>query len=370
LTYSSKVLAPSGSRVEKHQSPAAWGIPEWCLEYQRRIEAAQRDYLLLKEQGEPEEAEQGQGEVEMTEANTDLVHRQLSELAQQSVHVIQTFNEETDVLEEKFDSLMNGITIMESRLQTEKVQIDSEVSGVESMMQFQQAILEELRSGIHVLQEQDNQIVGEAKALFVGVRSELEAQSKKIMDNGLQIFAQKVLIQAVQKSVGILSKRIDRVNKVVATITESLKGVPSKRDLRQHQATMDERLAQVEEINTRLTTPREQYKFSESTHFEFRQNAVGPSVTHQYTHPHRQLAFLSPSVSSLRDTESEFSWNFGIIRGGAGSNGAAGGPDGGAAGGADDGAAGGRGAAGDPPPPPPDPPPSNYGGPGGRQMSR
>jgi chromosome segregation ATPase len=139
----------------------------------------------------------------------------------------------------------------------EKVQIDSEVSGVESMMQFQQAILEELRSGIHVLQEQDNQIVGEAKALFAAVRSELEAQSKKIMDNGLQIFAQKVLIQAVQKSVGILSKRIDRVNKVLATITESLKGVPSKRDLRQHRATMDERLAQVEEINTALTTPME-----------------------------------------------------------------------------------------------------------------
>lgn len=199
MTYSSKVLAPSGSRVEKLQSPAAWGIPEWCLEYQRRIEAAQRDYLLLKEQGEPEEAEQGQGEVEMTEANTDLVHRQLSELAQQSVHVIQTFNEETDVLEEKFDSLKNGITIMESRLQMEKVQIDSEVSGVESMMQFQQAILEELRSGIHVLQEQDNQIVGEAKALFAAVRSELEAQSKKITDNGLQIFAQNVSIQAVQK---------------------------------------------------------------------------------------------------------------------------------------------------------------------------
>jgi len=58
-------------------------------------------------------------------------------------------------------------------------------------------------------------------------------------------------------SVGILSKRIDEVNKVLATITESMKGIPSRRELRQHQATMDKKLAQVEEINTGLTTPME-----------------------------------------------------------------------------------------------------------------
>jgi uncharacterized protein Yka (UPF0111/DUF47 family) len=56
-------------------------IPEWCLEYQRRIEAARRDYLLLKDQAEPEEAHECQGEVEMTEASTDLVQEQLSEVA-------------------------------------------------------------------------------------------------------------------------------------------------------------------------------------------------------------------------------------------------------------------------------------------------
>ena len=57
-------------------------IPECCLEYQRRIEAARKDYLLPKEQWEPNQAEQGQGEVEMTEANTDLTQKQLLELAQ------------------------------------------------------------------------------------------------------------------------------------------------------------------------------------------------------------------------------------------------------------------------------------------------
>jgi hypothetical protein len=91
----------------------------------------------------------------------------------------------------------------------------------------------------------------------------------------------------------------------------------------------------------------------------------------------------SPSVSSPRDTRSEYSWHA-RLRGGAESNGAAGGADGGAArgadggaaegadngaaGGADDGAAGG--AGGGKPPPSPDPPPSDHGGAGGRHLSR
>jgi len=92
--------------------------------------------LLIKSQEEPDEAPSCQGEVERSEGNTDLVQKQLSELTQQTVHVIQACNEEKDLLEEDFDSVKNGIIIMESRLQTEKIRIDSEVQGVGSMMQF------------------------------------------------------------------------------------------------------------------------------------------------------------------------------------------------------------------------------------------
>jgi hypothetical protein len=107
--------------------------------------------LLLKEQEEPEEALEGQGEVQMLEANHDLVQKQLSELAQQIVHVIEACNEEKDILKEDFDSVKNGIMIMESRLETEKTSIDLEVQGVGSMMNFQQAVLAELRPSIHIL---------------------------------------------------------------------------------------------------------------------------------------------------------------------------------------------------------------------------
>jgi len=128
---------------------------------------------------------EGQGEVQMSEANPDLVHKQLSELAQQIVHVIEACNQGKDILEEDFDSVRNGIRIMESRLQTEKTIIDSEVQGVGSMMSFQQAMLEESRAGIQVLRRQDDQIVGKATDLFAGIKAELDSQSKKVLDNGL-----------------------------------------------------------------------------------------------------------------------------------------------------------------------------------------
>jgi len=326
--------------------------------------------LLRKEQEEPDEALEEQGEVEMTEANTDLVQKQLSELAQQIVHVIEACNDEKNLLDEDFEWVKNGITIMESRLQTKKSRTDSEVPGVGHTMQFQQAILDELRLGVHILQEQDNQIVGEATNMFQGIRAELEAQNKKNTDNGLQIFAQKVSIQAVQKSIGLLSNRIDEINTVLASITESRKQIPSKRDIQQHQVAMNETLVQIAEVNPGLTTAMEQYKFSESTPFAFQQSVARPSGTQPYMDPRRAAALNSPSVSSLRNTGSEYSWHA-RIRGGAGSEGTADGAAGGADtgnGNADNGNAGNRGAGGGGPPPPPPPPPD--GGAGDRRMSR
>jgi hypothetical protein len=53
-------------------------------------------------------------EVGMTEANTNLVERELSELTQQIIHVIQPQNEEKDILQEAFNYIKNKLSIMES----------------------------------------------------------------------------------------------------------------------------------------------------------------------------------------------------------------------------------------------------------------
>jgi len=83
------------------------------------LEEARREYLLLKAHEEPEEAEERQGEVAMWEVNSDLVQNQLSELAQQVMHVIQACNEEKEIIEDDFESVENNIQILETRIQTE-----------------------------------------------------------------------------------------------------------------------------------------------------------------------------------------------------------------------------------------------------------
>ena len=92
LTSTSKALLPVSSRIEKPRSPAQPEFPQWVQNCQNRLEEARREYLLLKTHEEPEQAEEGQGEVVMLEASTDLVQNRLSELAQQVMHVIQACN--------------------------------------------------------------------------------------------------------------------------------------------------------------------------------------------------------------------------------------------------------------------------------------
>jgi len=153
-------MAPRVGRIEGSRSPAGLDYPKNCQQFRSSIEVAQREYMRLNCQQESDEAPSGQWDVDLTETNTDLVQRQLSELAQQIIHVILACHKENDILEEESDILKNGLMIRESRLETEKVPIDSEVQGVGLMMYFQHLILEEICSCIHILKEHDIQTVG------------------------------------------------------------------------------------------------------------------------------------------------------------------------------------------------------------------
>jgi SMC interacting uncharacterized protein involved in chromosome segregation len=98
----------------------------------------------------PEQAEEGQGELEMPDASSNLVQKQLSELAQQVVHIVQACNEEKELLEDEFESVKANIEILESRIHTDKQRVDSEVAGVGTQMQVQEAVLQEIRSGFNI----------------------------------------------------------------------------------------------------------------------------------------------------------------------------------------------------------------------------
>jgi uncharacterized protein YukE len=205
-------------------------------------------------------------------------------------------------------------------------------------MLLQEAVLQEIRSGVDILQNQDNQIVQEANSVFEAHRKELEAISKRVTDCDGQILSIKGVNVGIQQTLKNMNDKIAKVNEILGSIKNSLKEIPSKKELREHVAVMEDQLAQSRELNTGLTTAMEGYKFSESVLFAFGKEGpqAGPSTT---VHPERQHYFGS-NASSLRDTESEVTW-LERIRGGAGSDGAAGG------------AAGGE---GDPPPPGSGPP--------------
>ena len=110
--------------------------------------------------------------MEMSKANSDLAKGQLLELTQEAMHVIQAYNEAKVVLEVEFDWVWNEIMIMESRIRTEKVRINSVVSQVESIMQPQQAVLQEPWCRFQILRCQDDERVSKATNLCAGIRQE------------------------------------------------------------------------------------------------------------------------------------------------------------------------------------------------------
>jgi predicted nucleic acid-binding Zn-ribbon protein len=144
------------------------------------------------------------------------------------VQVIEACNEQKEVLKEEFDSVKKVIHIVGSRLQSKNIRIDTDMLGVLTMAQLQNVMLQKLCLGIHI---QNNQILNEATDLFTGMREELEAQSKRISGNSLQILAVTVTTQTIQKRISVLTKRGDEVNKAMAAITTSLKNTPSKSEL-------------------------------------------------------------------------------------------------------------------------------------------
>jgi hypothetical protein len=120
LSWKSSALAPSRSGVEKPRSPAARENPIWVQNYQRQIEHARLEHQQMKAIEYPVEAEEGQGELEMPDANSNVVQKQLSELPQQVVHIVQACNEEKDILEDESESVKANIEILESRIHTDE----------------------------------------------------------------------------------------------------------------------------------------------------------------------------------------------------------------------------------------------------------
>jgi len=301
-------------RIEKRnleKSPAGYQTPVWCQAYQRRLEAAREQLKLIKEPEEPEELELGIGEVLMPEA--DPVQGKLEQISQQMMHMVQACNEEKEIIEEEFLSVREDLGILEGRIRTEKATIEGEVSGVGGQMGLQQAIIEEIRAGISILQSQDSVIVQEAGMIFQGIHKQIADMVHKQTLNSSTLISHKKAIVELQKESKSASKRQDDLEEAVEGIQVFLGKLPTTSELAWHSKAMDETLSKIQEISTGLTTHMEEYKISESMSHRPRLVQAGLS----FTHPDRRSRIREDNSDSYytQDTREEATERYGFLRG-------------------------------------------------------
>jgi len=311
---STEISTHRSHRIEKSnsaRSPRAQEIPQWCRNYQLRIEAAREQLKPIKEAGEPEEAQLGLGEIEM---NQDPVKQQLDGLTQQMVHIIEACNSEKGIIEEEFLSVNQDIQILEGRIRTEKSLLDQEVSGVGHQLMIQQTILDEIRGGINILNGQDNDIVREAKESFDGITLQIQDMVKQQTSYASTLMNHKrSLVKIIddfkmwKNAHQSLENKVDQMDKYIKTLA-------TKKDMESHTKAMDETLHKIQEVSTGLTTHMETYKLSESTSHKPRSVQGGPSGA---------VGFADGSEydSSSVDTREDAERYYRSLRGGNGSDG-------------------------------------------------
>lgn len=184
-----------------------------------------------------------------------------------------------------FESVQWNVEILETRIRTDRSGLDCEVSGVSTQMRLQQAVLQDIGTGITGQKSQDDRIVEARIGLFEGFRQELRFFNRSFSDDAVQIQSVNATNIGIQYTWEEISGSIQDVNTVLSSITKSHMKVMSPKESREHAVQMEDQVAQIKEVNTGLTTAMEEYKLSQSSRFDFQQNTVqpGPSaMVHPY----------------------------------------------------------------------------------------
>jgi len=84
-------------------SPGRKEVLVWRQAYQKRLEQVAQGLRQIREAGEPEEAEQGIGDITMCE--THQVQSQLEQSTQHMMHAVKACKKEKEIIEDKFVSV-------------------------------------------------------------------------------------------------------------------------------------------------------------------------------------------------------------------------------------------------------------------------
>jgi len=183
---------------------------------------------------------------------------------------------------------------------------------------FQQVIIEEMRTGISIVQTQDNAIMQEASSFFQGIHQYIADMITKQVENGSKLLNHKKANVKIQGENKILSRRQNEMEEVIEGIQNFLDTLPIKANLLKHTKAMDETFSNIQEVCNGSTTHMEHYTISETTSHQPRSVQAEPS----YTYGSRQARINEDSESFVTtpDTQDEAAERYGVPRGGNGDN--------------------------------------------------
>jgi len=233
------------------------------------------------------------------------------------VHVVQACNEEKELIEDEFLAVRQDLELLETQILTEKAKLEEEVSGVGSQMLIQQAVINEVRQGMAILQKQDNIIVEEAAGIFARIHQQIGDSLKKQTENGSTLLNHRRSIMRIQEEMKTMGITIESMLGRIGGLETYTKELPSKQDLKDHTRAMDKTLAKIQDVSTGLTIHMEEYKLSESTtHRPTSIAAAGPSHTHRDRRHYieRYQDYDDESISTKQDAREMYD-----LRGGHGS---------------------------------------------------
>jgi hypothetical protein len=123
-------------------------------------------------------------------------------------------------------------------------------------MLVQQAMINEIRQGITMLQKQDNVIIKEAGDIFQGIHKQIYDSLKKQPQNGSTLLNHRRSIMKVPDNVKKINLTNISLTSKVEAMDTVIKTLPTKEDLSTHARAIDEALAKIQEVSTGLTVHR------------------------------------------------------------------------------------------------------------------
>jgi len=113
---------------------------------------------------------------------------------------------------------------------------------------IQQAVLEELRAGVNVLQQPDNHIVREATEAVGGISNQLQDMIKKQISHTNTLLNHKKALVTLQDDIKVWRNAHQSLENNVENIDKYVRRLPTKADLDRHSKALDVVLQKIQKL--------------------------------------------------------------------------------------------------------------------------